>query len=182
MTIQARHASMFMPAGHSSAATNRDTSQPKIPITDLTSLIYNPDDQYQHDHYGHSPQVGNEPNPATARPSTSSSTARPRATPLASATNGLLRHETMKMGMSPWKMKSTATAAWATNTLLTAWATDTSNMTNTTPAWRDHHTHATNELTAGTQPTYFDGVRPMVPADPATKSDRTPCSESILEF
>ena len=45
MVIQKTH--MRITAGYSSAATNRDSSRPKIPITDLTSLIHDPSDQHR---------------------------------------------------------------------------------------------------------------------------------------
>jgi len=45
MMIQTNY--MNRAAGYSSAATNRDDSRPKIPITDLTSLIHDPSDQHR---------------------------------------------------------------------------------------------------------------------------------------
>ena len=45
MMIQTNY--MNLAAGYSSAATNRDDSRPKIPITDLTSLIHDPSDQHR---------------------------------------------------------------------------------------------------------------------------------------
>ena len=45
MMIQTNY--MNRAAGYSSAATSRDDSRPKIPITDLTSLIHDPSDQHR---------------------------------------------------------------------------------------------------------------------------------------